>query len=85
MAEDVSPNKSALPSDRDPEAAPKTADPRTVNASRWRRLLRTTRQRPQEVVSSGASSDELDEMKAKPEKWSLGVLNDKETEEVPGT
>lgn len=28
--------------------------------------------------------DEFSEMKTKPKKWSLGVLNDRETDEVPG-
>lgn len=31
------------------------------------------------------SSDEFEEIKSRPEKWSMGVLNDRETEEVPGT
>lgn len=32
-----------------------------------------------------ASSDGYDDVKAKPAKWSLGILNDKETDEVPGS
>ncbi|KAI4092457.1 MAG: hypothetical protein L6R37_007572 [Teloschistes peruensis] len=31
------------------------------------------------------SSDGYDDIKGRPEKWSLGVLNDKETDEVPGS
>ncbi|KAL8813772.1 MAG: hypothetical protein Q9200_000025 [Gallowayella weberi] len=33
---------------------------------------------------SDASSETNTEIKARPQKWSLGVLNDKETDEVPG-
>ncbi|KAL8690298.1 MAG: hypothetical protein Q9224_004437 [Gallowayella concinna] len=35
-------------------------------------------------ATSDASSDIPTELKARPQKWSLGVLNDKETDEVPG-
>lgn len=35
--------------------------------------------------TSRGSSDGFDEIKVRPEKWSLGVLNDKETDEVPGS
>ena len=38
-----------------------------------------------EPASSGSSIDREDGNKAKPEKWSMGVLNDKQTDEVPGT
>ncbi|KAL8952108.1 MAG: hypothetical protein Q9222_001976 [Ikaeria aurantiellina] len=34
---------------------------------------------------SQSSSEVYDEVKARPEKWSMGVLNDKETDEVPGS
>ena len=37
-----------------------------------------------EPASSGSSVDQDDGNKAKPEKWSMGVLNDKQTDEVPG-
>jgi hypothetical protein len=47
----------------------------------WRRLLlsRTT-------ADEGSSTDSAEEYKEGPpvEKWSLGILNDKRTEEVPG-
>ena len=36
-------------------------------------------------ASSGCSVDEDDKNKAKLEKWSMGVLNDRQTDEVPGT
>lgn len=35
-------------------------------------------------ASSGSSIDGLEEVKNRPDKWSMGVLNDRETEEVPG-
>lgn len=51
--------------------------------SKWKRVLGHSRL-AQESISSEKSTDEYAEMKAKPEKWSMGVLNDRETEEVPG-
>ena len=38
-----------------------------------------------EPASSGSSTHEDDVSKTKPEKWSMGVLNDRQTDEVPGT
>ena len=38
-----------------------------------------------EPASSGSSIDRDDGNKARPEKWSMGILNDKQTDEVPGT
>ena len=38
----------------------------------------------QQLTVSRESSGGLEELKMKPEKWSMGVLNDRETEEVPG-
>ena len=49
---------------------------------RWRRILGRSAAR-EEPANIDASIDEYDE-KARPEKWSMGVLNDKKTEEVPG-
>ncbi|KAL9127658.1 MAG: hypothetical protein Q9217_003505 [Psora testacea] len=51
-------------------------------ASGWRRLGRSLASRKPE--SADASENEYDD-KRRPEKWSMGVLNDKETEEVPGS
>lgn len=34
---------------------------------------------------SEGSLDRVSETKIRPVKWSLGILNDKETDEVPGT
>lgn len=50
----------------------------------WRRILGGTKSAT-EPTSSGSSVDEYDGNKAKPEKWSMGVLNDRQTDEVPGT
>ena len=50
----------------------------------WRRMLSRTKP-AQEPASSGSSVDDYDGDKAKPEKWSMGILNDRQTEEVPGT
>ena len=38
-----------------------------------------------ELASSGSSFDRGDGNKFRPEKWSMGILNDKQTDEVPGT
>lgn len=51
--------------------------------ARWKRMLggpKATKTTPM----SRASSDGFEEVKVKPEKWSMGVLNDRETDEVPG-
>ena len=39
----------------------------------------------QAPVSSRSSVEEDDVNKIKPEKWSMGILGDKRTDEVPGT
>ncbi|KAL8727113.1 MAG: hypothetical protein Q9181_005825 [Wetmoreana brouardii] len=55
-------------------------------ASRWRRFLGASSKSTGPLpATSEASSDGYEEIKAKPEKWSMGVLNDKETDEVPGS
>jgi hypothetical protein len=51
--------------------------------SGWKRIFERSNATQQPVVSR-ASSEALEDMKMKPEKWSMGVLNDRETEEVPG-
>ena len=66
--------------DTEPEKVPGT---KSNPDSRWRRMLgRSTT--GQAAVISRESSEALEDMKRRPEKWSLGVLNDRETEEVPG-
>ena len=49
----------------------------------WRQILGSNKS-AQEPTSSGSSFDGDDGDKARPEKWSMGVLNDKRTDEVPG-
>ena len=51
--------------------------------SRWQRMLGRSNT-GQAAVVPRESSETSENMKCKPEKWSLGVLNDKETDEVPG-
>jgi hypothetical protein len=57
----------------------------TTKVPKWRQLL-GIKQTPPDVSSRGddSSIDEYDEAKVRPERWSMGVLNDKQTEEVPG-
>lgn len=50
----------------------------------WRTLFRTAKPTRTSPAMSEASSDGYVDIKAKPEKWSMGILNDKETDEVPG-
>jgi hypothetical protein len=64
--------------------APGTTDRAVAKPSIWRRFWGATKASRQEAASSGNSTDGYDEIKSKPEKWSLGVLNDRETDEVPG-
>ena len=55
------------------------------NVTKWRRFLGLSKAEPElPSTSTKSSTDGDDEIKAKPEKWSMGVLNDRETEEVPG-
>jgi len=57
----------------------------TTKISGWKRLLRAKPAAVHEPSSSATSvEDEYQDLKSKPEKWSLGVLNDRETDEVPG-
>lgn len=50
---------------------------------KWRKILPTSKSLGQ-TSNSEESSDELKEAKARPATSSLGILNDKETTEVPG-
>ena len=84
MATDAPPDDTTRHHDKDPESAPEPSDRREVKGSTWRRFLSSKKKTSPEVESSGTSTDGFDDIKATPEKWSLGVLNDKETEEVPG-
>lgn len=55
----------------------------TAKSSTWRRFLGDRKRPAQENTSSSTSVD--DGPKKRPDKWSMGVLNDRETEEVPGS
>lgn len=69
-----------MPARAQHDEAEKVEDSRT---SRWKNLLggsKATKTSP----TSRASSDGFEDLKTRPEKWSMGVLNDTETDEVPG-
>ena len=52
---------------------------------RWKQLLGFAKVEPAlPETSDNVSTNRENDTKAKPAKWSLGVLNDHETEEVPG-
>ena len=51
----------------------------------WKRMLSRGTRPAQQPASPGSSVDGDDASKGKPEKWSMGVLNDRQTDEVPGT
>ena len=84
MGPDALPDETAHHHHNNPESDPEASDRREVKGSRWRQFLGGKKKALHEVASSGTSTDGFDDIKSKPEKWSLGVLNDKETEEVPG-
>ena len=50
----------------------------------WTRMLGVTKSDHEPASSEGSGNDDRGN-KAKPEKWSMGVLNDRQTDEVPGT
>ena len=66
--------------DPDPEKVPDTD---SIPDSRWQRMLGRSNT-GQAAIVSRESLEAVEDMKCRPEKWSLGVLNDKKTEEVPG-
>ena len=58
---------------------------RTIQGQGWRKILgRVGRSKDLGQTSSPASTEDFEEFKAKPEKWSMGILNDRITDEVPG-
>lgn len=59
-----------------PEATATRESQRQLNTIRWKKFLGTSKK--------GADTDSVDEYKNRREKWTLGILNDKETDEVPG-
>ena len=51
--------------------------------SKWKQLLGFAKRRDR-VSKFDPSSDDHSDVEIRPAKWSIGILNDKETEEVPG-
>ncbi|KAI9742050.1 MAG: hypothetical protein M1834_000440 [Cirrosporium novae-zelandiae] len=70
-----------IPLDPAPSQSPTNSE--TTKGRAWRRFFRT----PKRQNSSSSSDDEVEEKieQEKPAKWSLGILNDKQTDEVPGS
>lgn len=56
----------------------------TQKKSSWRTMFRTSKATRISPIVSDVSSDGYADVKVKPPKWSLGILSDKETDEVPG-
>lgn len=52
--------------------------------SSWRKMLGIARAPPHDGASLESSEDGDEILKGRPEKWSLGILNDRITDEVPG-
>lgn len=66
-----------------PGAQPKRRG--SLQRQTWKNFLRKTGPMTGPVTTSSETSiEDFAEVKKQPEKWSLGVLNDKETDEVPG-
>ena len=65
------------------DAANKAEKVEDTKPSRWKKLLGGSKATKTSPLSR-ASSDGLEDVKSRPERWSLGVLNDRETDEVPG-
>lgn len=87
MAANAQQNDAALQQAQEPQSDVIEGDDIRVKVPRWKRLLGTKAlaARDPEKTSSAASVDDgYQDMKSKPEKWSLGVLNDRQTDEVPG-
>ncbi|KAI4195812.1 MAG: hypothetical protein LQ346_003360 [Caloplaca aetnensis] len=57
----------------------------TQKKSSWRTMFRTSKATRISPIVSDVSSDGYADVKVKPPKWSLGILSDKETDEVPGS
>ena len=85
MAAHEKPDEAPIGQQGESEPAAPTPTPPKTNVPRWKQLLGFSKTESVLPSSSTKSSiDAYEEMKAKPEKWSMGVLNDRETEEVPG-
>ena len=65
------------------ESGKKQGSSALLSLSKWKRIFGPTDE-AHGARNSHSSSEEPEFMEKRPEKWSMGVLNDKETEEVPG-
>lgn len=54
-----------------------------IKVSTWSRIFYRASS-PKRSSNPGKATDEFSEMKTRLTKWSLGILNDKEADEVPG-
>ncbi|KAL8674103.1 MAG: hypothetical protein Q9168_001498 [Polycauliona sp. 1 TL-2023] len=54
-------------------------------STRWWKLSRGTKASDPQPPPSDSSSDGNDDVKPKPNKWSMGIMNDPLTDEVPGS
>lgn len=52
---------------------------------RWRSFFTTPTPAKKQPAMPDVSPDSFEAVKARPVKWSMGILNDKETDEVPGS
>jgi len=85
MAKSEKAGDAPIDQQRSSEPAAPTFAPPKRNVPKWRQYLGLSKAELGLATASPKSSTDGDEeMKAKPEKWSMGVLNDRETEEVPG-
>ena len=50
----------------------------------WWKLFKGTKETGEPPPPADSSSEGSEEIKAKPNKWSMGILNDALTDEVPG-
>ena len=51
---------------------------------RWKLFGATDRSAKEKKDEQGSGSDDPEAQERRPAKWSLGILNDKQTDEVPG-
>ena len=79
----MAPTDESLNEHQQPDTSEKASEPNQISKSRWKRMFGRSNTARGPTISE-ASSEGFEEMKSRPEKWSMGVLNDRETEEVPG-
>ena len=62
--------------------------PNPSKSRKWTRPFKKSKSKSTPTMkkehSAATSVDGEEDIKGRPEKWSLGVLNDRETDEVPG-